>query len=74
MREKDSKISQEYMDFRQCAKYLGKSESAIRKWVEAKKIPFAKTPSGSIIFKKSRIDEWYFENEVIPKKNKIKSK
>jgi len=56
-----------WLSVKQAAKYIGLSESSIRKMVSAGQIPYKRLPlaeSGAIRFNRKQIDLWLLTGEV----------
>jgi excisionase family DNA binding protein len=59
-----------WLSVKQCAKYLGVSESTIRTLVKSGDIPYRRLPTaegGAIRFNRKQIDLWLLSGEVKPK-------
>ena len=59
-----------WLSVKQCAKYLGLSESTIRKLVTSGDIPFRRLPTtegGAIRFNRKQVDLWLLSGELKPK-------
>jgi excisionase family DNA binding protein len=56
-RERAKAMQKRYLNVAEIAKYLGFTESAIRKWVRLGVIPFVKI-NGGIRFDLERIERW----------------
>ena len=69
----ESQIKPEYpawLSVKQCADYLGLSESTIRKLVASGNIPYRRLPTaegGAIRFNRKQIDLWLLSGEIKPK-------
>ncbi len=69
----ESQIKPEYpawLSVKQCADYLGLSESTIRKLVTSGDIPYRRLPTaegGAIRFNRKQIDLWLLSGEIKPK-------
>jgi len=69
----ESQIKPEYpawLSVKQCADYLGLSESTIRKLVTSGNIPYRRLPTaegGAIRFNRKQIDLWLLSGEIKPK-------
>jgi len=58
-----------WLSVKQAAKYIGLSESSVRKMVSAGQMPYRRLPlaeSGAIRFSKKMIDLWLLSGEVKP--------
>ncbi|HCI54430.1 MAG TPA: hypothetical protein DFI01_00735 [Bacteroidales bacterium] len=59
-----------WLSVKQCADYLGLSESTIRKMVTAGTIPYKRLPTaegGAIRFNRRQVDLWLLSGDVKPK-------
>lgn len=59
-----------WLSVKQCAEYLGLSESTIRKVVTSGDIPYRRLPTaqaGAIRFNRKQIDLWLLSGDVKPK-------
>lgn len=70
--EKIEKLNQypNWLSVRQCAEYLGLSDSTIRKMISAGSIPFQRIPTtegGAIRFNRRQIDFWLLSGQTRPK-------
>ncbi|MCK9244632.1 MAG: helix-turn-helix domain-containing protein [Candidatus Marinimicrobia bacterium] len=58
-----------WLSVKQCAEYLGLSESTIRKLVTSGDIPFRRLPTaegGAIRFNRKQIDFWLLSGDIRP--------
>ena len=59
-----------WLNVKQCAEYLGLSESTVRKLISTGKIPYRRLPTvegGAIRFNRRQVDLWLLSGEVKPK-------